>query len=378
MNRHSKTLSALWCSGIVLFILFSLPVLAKAERIVPSDRVTSYVNVREQPSTQSVVVGRLSPNESAELLEGVPYWYHVRLSNGVTGYVSKAWSVKVSEAVETGRVIRLGSWNIKKLGHGSSKDYALLAQVIGSNFDVLAVVEVMQKQGGHPGYDALLSALGPDWDGLVTDSPRPNTGAGHSEFYAVLYRQGLLRPCADWDALVYYEDNDGSGSDTGEDVFSREPGFGCFEAPLNDSSIGIDFLLGAYHARWDEGHIEEISDEVDHVDEVFTAMQQARPGEGDIIIAGDFNLVPQKLREEVTVEVNTQGTGSTLNSQGERTTNLYDHILVLHEQETSEMIGSPEVLDVIGQATSPQVFFDTVSDHLPVFVRLRAFGPDDD
>ena len=151
---------------IVFLLLFAPP--AYADRIVPSDRVTTHLNVRRQASVGSDVVGRLRPNESAELVESVPYWYHVRLSDGTPGFVSKAWARRISEAQESGDIIRLGSWNIKKLGHGTSTNFALVGQVIESNFDVLAVVEVMQKQGGHPGYDTLLSTLGSGWAGMVT------------------------------------------------------------------------------------------------------------------------------------------------------------------------------------------------------------------
>lgn len=54
------------------------------------------------------------------------------------------------------RTVRLGAWNIKKLGHGSSKRYDLVAQVIEEHFDLVAILEVMQKGGTHPGYDELL------------------------------------------------------------------------------------------------------------------------------------------------------------------------------------------------------------------------------
>ena len=115
-----------------------------------------------------------------------------------------------------------------------------------------------------------------------------------------------------------------------------------------------------------------------HLGDVFAVMEAARAGERDIFIAGDFNLVPEDLHQVITVTDSTQGSGSTLNNQGERTDNLYDHFLVLDLEATSEMIGNPEVLDVRGVAASNKVFFRTVSDHSPVSVRMRCSGPDDD
>ncbi len=40
---------------------------------------------------------------------------------------------------------------------------------------------------------------------------------------------------------------------TGENVFSREPAFGCFVAG------NFDFVLAAYHALWGGGDIDDIS-----------------------------------------------------------------------------------------------------------------------
>jgi len=114
------------------------------------------------------------------------------------------------------------------------------------------------------------------------------------------------------------------------------------------------------------------------LDGVFSAMEQVIPGERDIFIAGDFNLVPANLSQAVSVRISTIGTGSTLNAQGNLTNNVYDHFLVLDENATSELIGDPAIIDVRTSANNNKIFFDTVSDHLPVLVRLRASGPDDD
>jgi len=43
---------------------------------------------------------------------------------------------------------------------------------------------------------------------------------------------------------------------------------------------------------------------------------------------GDFNLVPVKLAAATSLNDWTEGEGSTLNNRGERTSNLYDHVVV--------------------------------------------------
>jgi hypothetical protein len=74
----------------------------------------------------------------------------------------------------------------------------------------------------------------------------------------------------------------------------------------------------------------------------------------------------------------TTSTGWTLNSSGNRTLNLYDHLLIYDTNATSEMIGNAEVLDVRSKASSNAKFYQSVSDHLPIVVKMRSSGQDDD
>lgn len=359
------------------FSLFALVFLsftsALADEATPNDRVETRLRVRAAPSADATtpIVAFLEPGERAELVDDVPYWWQIRTSAGTVGFVSKGYA-RVIPDVGPASILRLGAWNIKKLGHNNGKDYPLVASIIEDRFDVLAVVEVMQRQGGHPGYDELLDALGAGWAGMVTETPRPDTTSGSAEFYAVLYRTIRAAPCAGWTALLYHEDNDGSASGAGVDAFSREPAFGCFVAGT------FDFMLAPYHATWSEGDIDDISSEVAELDAVFASMATARPGEADLVILGDFNLVPSDLEEAIGREIPTVGTGSTLNGSGDRTQNLYDHLLVNDGDATSEQIGSAEVIDVRSEAATNKVFFDTVSDHLPIVVQFNTAGPDDD
>jgi beta-lactamase superfamily II metal-dependent hydrolase len=70
---------------------------AAAQDVTPSARVTRNVVVREQASTASTPVGRLVPGDRATVIAEVPGWYRVRLADGTTGFVSKAWTVPVGE-----------------------------------------------------------------------------------------------------------------------------------------------------------------------------------------------------------------------------------------------------------------------------------------
>jgi len=276
--------------------------------------------------------------------------------------------------------LRLGTWNIEKLGQEADTDYPLVAQIIADNFDVVAVEEIMVADGGHPGFDRLLAELGDDWDGFVTDRPRPDVMATYAEYYAVLWRRGLVRPCPGWSGLVYHEDNPGGTSGTGPNLFSREPAFVCLEAGFDmgpdSGTTGFDFVLAAYHAIWAGGDTAVTMAEVDHVDDVFASMAAACPGEEDLVIAGDFNLESDTIETLVDAHVLTQGSGSTLSDAGHISGNLIDHVLVRHASSTQEA-GPALVLDVRSAASSFPVFRETVSNHLPVSARFTVSVDDD-
>lgn len=73
---------------------------AAAEEVEPSARVSSAVLVREGPSTDTAILARLRPGDSATLVGEVSGWYVVELADGRRGYVSKAWTVVRTEEGE--------------------------------------------------------------------------------------------------------------------------------------------------------------------------------------------------------------------------------------------------------------------------------------
>ena len=81
-------------SVCIALCAFSLPTAgpASAQEVRPDARVVRNVVVRVAPDTSSEAVGALRPGDSAELQEDLPRWYRVLLRNGVSGYVTKAWT----------------------------------------------------------------------------------------------------------------------------------------------------------------------------------------------------------------------------------------------------------------------------------------------
>jgi hypothetical protein len=368
-NTFRRFFSSLSGLAIASILLGHVP--AYAELVLPSSRVTSSLKIRSAPTTASAVVGKLLPGDAAVWVDSTTYWHQITLPSGTTGYVSRSWATVEAD-------LRLGTWNVKKLGHGTSKSYSTIAGIINENFDILTLIEVMQKGQGHPGYDALLQELGASWAGVISETPRPSTTAGDSEFYAILYRPVAVQLCADGPALQYFPDNDGTPQGVGPNLFVREPAFACFETVSTAGTKGWDFILAAYHATWADGDEDIIVEEADQLSQVFSAMKQARPGEADLFVAGDFNLTPEVLKEHSTAADKTTGTGSTLNSSGVRTANLYDHLLVSDSHATSELVMSAQVLDVRKKASTNKAFYKTASDHLPIVGRFFRNRADDD
>lgn len=84
-----------------LFLAIAIAEPSLASEIAPTERVTTAVLVRQEPNTQSAILARLHPGETAEVVSDVPGWYQVRLVDGTVGFVSKIWTREVvaSEAL---------------------------------------------------------------------------------------------------------------------------------------------------------------------------------------------------------------------------------------------------------------------------------------
>lgn len=244
-----------------------------------------------------------------------------------------------------------------------------MARVISEHCDATVLLEVMQEDGSAPGYDALLEELGEAWVGARSDEARPE-GAHYAEYGAIVWRRVLLEFCKGFTGLEYVPDG---ANREASDHFDREPAFGCFRLKTGY----FDFLLGGYHANWDDS-VSIVQDEVRFVDDAVRSMQAAWPNEKDLLLFGDFNLTPDNLAEVTELTIFGSGDGSTLNASGERTRNLYDNLLVTSLSATPELVDRAEVLDVREEAGGPEYYAAHVSDHLPIRVLLYPSSEDDD
>lgn len=69
---------------------------ADVDRVVVADVVTSYVNVRAEPTRDGAVVGQLRRGQSALLRGTSDGWFEISLGNNQGGYVSRGWTQVIS------------------------------------------------------------------------------------------------------------------------------------------------------------------------------------------------------------------------------------------------------------------------------------------
>ncbi len=248
----------------------------------------------------------------------------------------------------------VASWNIKRLGHGDSKDYAALAEV-GARFDLIAAQEVMTEDGAERMLAALEARTGADWELMLSDA----IGRGsYKEMYGFFWRTDEV----EWvdGAIVYIDDRD---------VFAREPFSARFRAIEDDYT----FVLGSVHIIYGDSVAERETEVAalrsyrDWLDETFRG--------SDVYIAGDFNLPPDNEAwagmGALAAPLITSG-ATTLSETDGRFANLYDNIWV----PTGGIlpIAGAGILGFANETLgiSHSVARDTVSDHAPVWMKIDA------
>ena len=85
-------------AGVLVFSISLFAPDAQSDWVTPSERVRDGISIRQGPSSSSAYLGQLDIGERLEYLSSVLYWYEVRLANGQSAFVSKAWSTIVPDA----------------------------------------------------------------------------------------------------------------------------------------------------------------------------------------------------------------------------------------------------------------------------------------
>lgn len=250
-------------------------------------------------------------------------------------------------------IVRVGTWNIKRLGNGK-KNYDLVAKLIESKFDVVAVQEVMTEEG----LGEVAKRL-PGWSYRVSGQVGKK---GYYERYGILVRNATGRI------------KSVNVAPDPTDVWTREPAVACVE------TSNVDFCLVTTHIVFGD-NVGQRDKEIASLAGLINNLR-SMDTEKDYILVGDFNRPG-----------NTPGFASfpkfgfRLADDGVTNTSLgaseyaspYDHVL-LDTKYTKEWKGTTERVDIVKELCGGD--FKTcsadVSDHAPMRFVLDNRGVDDD
>jgi endonuclease/exonuclease/phosphatase family metal-dependent hydrolase len=252
------------------------------------------------------------------------------------------------------RAITLGSWNLRRLGHGE-KRLDLAARLIAEQ-DVVALQEVMSPAG----VTALLAHL-PGWAAAV--SPGPVGRSGDAEHYAVLYRTGAAAVTSSFTV------------DDPGDRFTREPYVVCLRAGA------FDFCLLTIHVVFGS-RVGPRDAEIEALGPLLSELAH-RTGERDWLVIGDFNRPARAAsfaplaQRGFTMATGARVLPTSLGRGGYKSD--YDHLL-LDPTATTEWRHDCERVDLVARACGGDFerCASQVSDHAPIRATFSTAGPDDD
>jgi deoxyribonuclease-1-like protein len=283
-------------------------------------------------------------------------------------YADKSTSVASASAIEVSPDIcpkdakTLISWNVMNFGSKKSDEtITLMSQILTSRglaykdqhkiqADIVLLQEVNAgaRTGGAQGVSRLQDALGKDWDSIVSDA----TSGDGTERYAVLWKKGDLSISRREAKLV---------ADLADSV-DREP----YGAHVTWGKQ--DFWVYSFHA------VPTAKNPIREVKSLASSGELA--SRENTILTGDFNLGRITIENIFeTWQHHIDGRTSLkvkLGKNGEHLLYQYDHILTRGRVRVCES----GIIDYVSTHYSPitdeslKTAHDTVSDHLPVYIRF--------
>jgi deoxyribonuclease-1-like protein len=251
--------------------------------------------------------------------------------------------------------IRIASFNIQVLGATKiQKPHVMdiLARV-ARQFDVLAIQEIRARnQDILPQFVDRINETGRHYDYVIG----PRQGRTDSkEQYAFVFD----RASVEVDRLQLYSVEDP------DDLLHRPPLVAMFRVRGPPKEDAFTFTLVNVHTDPDE-----VSQELNVLDDVFRLVQNDGRGEDDVIMLGDFNADDRHLEElgQMT-SVTCAIVGTPTNTSG---TQQYDN-LILCNQSTTEFTGRSGIFDFMREYNLSLEQAQEVSDHLPVWAEFYIF-----
>ena len=250
----------------------------------------------------------------------------------------------------------IASYNVLRLGQ-SKKDYNALAKTM-SQFDIVGLIEVMNEDGVRALVEALNNNPSIEWKYLVSNYKVGRTT--YKEYYAYVYKTPkveLIHPVGFYLEIA--------------DEFEREP----YGAMFKIGKFDFVFVLCHFIYGKDESEREEEASNLIYVYEYF---RKISGDEKDVIIAGDFNLSANNpaftslLQRSGSIRYRINPTfKTTVGLMG--LSNSYDNIFASLTYTWEIEYGGVYVPDIKDYL----VYRKIVSDHLPVYIKVKTTTDDD-
>lgn len=255
-----------------------------------------------------------------------------------------------SPEVKTSYGLSIGSWNIKRLGHGDSKNYQTTAG-IASHFDFVAIQEAMNEEG----IATLVAEIETQTDESWTYHQSHDIGrSSYTETYVFLWRNSKVEYVGG--EVVYLDPGD---------KFIREP----YSSKFRDKSTGEEFVVATAHLIYGDS-VEDRRSEVRELAVYWDWLIEIYENPETLILAGDFNLDPtdQAWGAIYSRDVNPLITSglTTLSTIEGQYANLYDNFWVMADPniniKSSGIIRFNECYDITNEVAR-----NTISDHAPIY-----------
>ena len=247
--------------------------------------------------------------------------------------------------------ILVGSYNTMRLGQ-NEKDLSAVAKII-SKFDIVALQEVMNREGLDRLKNEIEKKTGEKWGYVISE--KPVGSKEYKEYYSFIYKKGSIDKI---ESLGLYQD--GKSKD-----FIREP------YAVYVKSNNFDFVLITAHSIFGDSKSErEI--EASRYHKVYKYFKD-KTHEEDIILLGDFNLPANShafkyFKDEYKVkEVLNPNVDKTTISES-RLANSYDNIF-FNRSKLREWTKRYGVYDYTKD--NYKEIRKYVSDHLLIFIEFE-------
>lgn len=251
----------------------------------------------------------------------------------------------------------ISSFNILRLGE-KEKDLITTATII-SRFDIVGLVEVMNREGVENLVDELNKQSKDKWDYHI--SPFGVGSTKYKEYFAYIYKKNKVKFIK---SEGFYKNAKSS--------MLREPYGATFKID------NFDFTLVLIHTIYGENQTQRKAENFKMVD-VYEYFQNKDLKEQDIILAGDFNLYALdesfrpllKHKDKITYTIDT-AIKTTIGTKGR--VNSYDNIF-LSTNYTKEFTGKSGAIDF--SEKNPKKMREIISDHIPIFIVVETSRDDD-